>query len=331
MMAQLPGTMKAGVATPDGLEVRSVPTPSPGPTQVLVRVRAAGMNRADLNAAKGAGVATADAFGKPIGMEWAGDVVQTGKDVHTFQIGDSVMCSGAGGYAEFAVAEARRTIRLADGAPTFEEAAALPLALLTAHDAVVTHGQVATGDAVLIQGGSSAVGLMASQIAKYFGAGLVIGTSSHAIRRAKLKDFGTDRVVDCNDEHWIQQVMDATDGKGVNVIVDMVSGKTVSGSMRAAAVRARMVNVGRLGGTVGEFDFDLHAAKRIDYRGVTFRTRTPDEVFEIVKRATDDLLPAVYSRKISLPIAKIFDLSDAKEAHEYMRTNLHFGKIVLIP
>lgn len=330
-MAYLPEIMKAGVATPDGLAIQMVKRPEPTAQQVLVRVCAAGMNRADLNAAKGAGVVTADAFGRPIGMERAGEVVGVGSDVRNFQPGDMVMCFGTGGYAEFAAADAGRTIKVGVDRIGLQQAAALPLALLTAYDAVVTNGRLAAGEAILIQGASSAVGLMSSQIAKLLNASVVIGTSSNADRKSRLKDFGNDVVVDTKDERWSQQVSDATGGKGVNVIVDMVSGATVNGSMRAAAVQARMVNVGRLGGLKAEFDFDLHAARRIEYRGVTFRTRTLAEVQDIVKRAVDDLIGFVATGRLGLPIDKVYKLDDAKAAHEHMRANRHFGKIVLLP
>jgi NADPH2:quinone reductase len=330
-MASSLNMMKAGVATENGLDIREVARPRTLPHQVLVRVHAAGMNRADLNAARGAGVSTADAFGKPIGMEWAGDIVEVGTEVRDFRSGDLVMCSGSGGYAEYAVADAGRTIRLPGNRLRIEQAAVLPLALLTAHDAVVTNGRLSAGDAILIQGASSAVGLMSSQIAELLNAGIVIGTSGSPEHRSRLADFGVDVALDSRDEAWPQQVLDATGGRGVNVIVDMVSGDTVNGSMRSAAVRARMVNVGRLGGVKDEFDFDLHAAKRLEYRGVTFRTRTIEEVRDIVKRAVTDLLGFVSDGRLGLPIDRSYKLDDAQTAHEHMRANLHFGKIVLTP
>jgi NADPH2:quinone reductase len=111
----------------------------------------------------------------------------------------------------------------------------------------------------------------------------------------------------------------------------MVSGATVNGSMKAASLLGRIVNIGRLGGMKGEFDFDLHARKRIDYIGVTFRTRTLDEVREILKRMRADLWDAVAAGKITVPIDKTYPLSEAYAAHEHMRTNAHFGKILLIP
>ena len=157
--------MQAGVASESGLAVRRVQRPTPGDGQVLVQVAAAGMNRADLNAAKGAGIASRDALGKPIGMEWAGVVVGTGPGVVGFAPGDRVMCSGAGGYAEYAVADAGRTLKLDDGFD-LKKAAVLPLALLIAHDALVVNGRLKAGESVFVQGASSAVGLMTLQIAR---------------------------------------------------------------------------------------------------------------------------------------------------------------------
>jgi NADPH2:quinone reductase len=321
--------MRAGVASDEGLKVRDVARPEAGPGQVLVEVRAAGLNRADLNAAKGSGVATRDSLGKPIGMEWAGTIAETGEGVEGFARGDKVLCSGSGGYAEFAVCDARRAMPFPDDEMSFEEAAVLPLALLTMHDAIATNGRLQGGEAVLIQGASSGVGLLGLQIARHMGAGLVIGSSTNEARRARLKAFGADVVVDTNDEGWADTVLEATGGKGVDLIVDMISGPVINQSMKAACVRGRIVNVGRLGGTHAEFNFDLHAAKRLDYIGVTFRTRTPDEVAEIVRRMRADLWDAVGSGKLRLPTDKSYPLEEAAAAHSRMRANEHFGKIVL--
>lgn len=319
--------MKAGVASTRGLEVRSVPRPSPSPDQVLVRVMAAGMNRADLGAAK----ATDPSLEKPVGMEWAGEVVQLGTNVTNISVGQKVMCSGSGGYAEYAVADHGRTIPIENTSLTMEQAATLPLALLTAHDAVVTHGRLASGESILVQGASSAVGLMCLQIARHMRTGFVAGTSTNEQRRDKLKDFGANLVIDPSDENWPQQVLDATDGNGVDVVIDMVSGNTVNGNMRASSVLGRIVNVGRLGGASTDFDCDLHALKRLDYVGVTFRTRTLEEIREINRRMYADLWPAIVSGELALPVDRAFDLDDGPAAHAYMAANQHFGKIVLKP
>jgi NADPH2:quinone reductase len=321
--------MKAGVATPNGLEVRDdVPRPVPQANEVLVRVRAAALNRADLNAARGTG--GHGAVGATVGLEWAGEVVETGADVTGLKPGDRVACSGNGGYAEYAVCDWGRVIAI-PGNLDFEKAATFPIALYTLHNALMTAGRMKPGESVLIQGASSGVGLMGLQIAKEMGAKLVIGSSTNAERRARLKEFGADLAIDTTAADWPDQVLAATGGKGVDLVVDMVSGPLVVPAMRATAILGRIVNVGRLGGMKAEFDFDLHAARRIDYIGVTFRTRSLEEVREIGRLARADLLDAVTSGRLALPIDRTFRLDEAVAAQAYMRANKHFGKILLLP
>ena len=170
---------------------------------------------------------------------------------------------------------------------------------------------------------------MGLMIAKHMGSGFVIGTSTNDARRARLKEFGADLALDSCDPEWPEQAQKATGGKGVNLIVDMISGPVANQNMKAATVLGRIVNVGRLGGLRAEFDFDLHALKRIAYVGVTFRTRSVDEVREIVRRMRADLWDAVAAGKLRLPIDRIFPLAEAPAALAYMRSNAHFGKIVL--
>jgi NADPH2:quinone reductase len=321
--------MKAGVATPEGLAVRDdVPRPQPKPHEVLVKVRAAGMNRADLNAARGKG--GHGPVGAVVGLEFAGEVVEAGAEVKGIKAGDRVACSGAGGYAEYAVADWGRVIAI-PGNLDFETAATFPIALYTMHNALMTAGRLKAGESVLIQGASSGVGLMGLQIAREKGVKLVAGTSTNPERRARLKEFGADLAVDTSNPGWVDQVLAATGDKGVDLVVDMVSGPVVSQTMRATAVLGRIVNVGRLGGQKAEFDFDLHAARRIDYVGVTFRTRSLDEVREIGRLAKADLLDAITGGKIGLPIDRSFRLDEAVAAQDYMRANRHFGKILLLP
>jgi NADPH2:quinone reductase len=320
--------MKAAVATENGLEIRDIPQPKPKPFEILVKVKAAGLNRADLAAAQGRG--GHGAVGATIGLDWAGEVVEVGAETKGgFRPGDRIMCAGRGGYAEYAVCDWGRALSIPDDM-TFEHAATLPVALGTMHDALVTNGRLKIGESVLIQGASSGVGLMALQVAKLLGAKLVIGTSTNADRRARLKDFGADLAVDTKDPSWPDHVLSATNGQGVNLIIDQVSGTLVNGSMRAAAILGRIVNVGRLGGAKAEFDFDLHANRRITYIGVTHRTRSVGELREEIRAMWADLANAVRDKKLSLPVERIYPLEQAKAAHEQMRANQHFGKILLV-
>ncbi|MEM7020388.1 MAG: zinc-binding dehydrogenase, partial [Pseudomonadota bacterium] len=202
-------------------------------------------------------------------------------------------------------------------------------ALQTMHDAIVTNGRLQPGESVLIQGASSGVGILGMQIAKYLGAGIVLGSSTNEFRRQQLFDYGADAAIDTTDPAWPQQVKAATDDQGVNLIIDQVSGGVANGNMKAAAILGRIVNVGRLGGIHGDFDFNLHALKRIDYIGVTFRTRTYDEVRAINEAMRADLWNALEKRVFTIPIDKIFPLDEVIEAQAYMSGNQHFGKILL--
>ncbi|HVA13984.1 MAG TPA: zinc-binding dehydrogenase, partial [Stellaceae bacterium] len=311
------------------LEIREVPQPRPKPSEVLVKVRAIGLNRAELPGAYGSGHVRAT--GTIPGIEWAGEVVECGTEVKGVKPGDRVMCTGQGAYAEYAVADWGRTSPIPANNMSWEQAATLPTGLGTMHDAIVTNGRLQPGESILIQGASSGVGLMGLQIAKLKGAKLVIGTSTNDARRARLKEFGADLAIDTRQANWSDEVQKATEGKGINVIIDMVSASVAIENMKAAAVLGRIVNVGRLGGGRGEFDYNLHANKRIAYIGVTHRTRSMDELRAEVRNMRADLWDAVTAGKLRVPIDRVFKLDEAEAAQAHMRTNAHFGKIVMAP
>jgi NADPH2:quinone reductase len=311
--------MKAAVYGSQGLEIRELAKPQVKAGQLLVRVRYAGLNRRELTRMKGD-------EGTVPGLEFAGEVAEVGADVKGFKAGDRVMVLGGASYAEYAVAEAGQTLPLPRGV-SLEQAAALPVALMTMHDAVVTNGGLRQGEAVLVQGASAGVGLMALQIAKLRGAALVAGSSRRS--KEKLREFGADIAVSTNDADWVETLTKATGGKGVDLVIDQVSGKIFNQTQQATAIGGRIVNVGRLGGMVAEFDFNLHALRRLRYIGVTFRTRSAEQVREIARKAQADLWPALEAGKLRLPVDRVFPLQEADAAQQHMRTNSHFGKILL--
>jgi NADPH2:quinone reductase len=320
--------MKAYVYGAKGAEIIDVPKPAPKGTQVLVRVRACGLNRADLGMTKGHVHGSAGGAGSVLGMEWSGEIAEIGPEAKGVKVGDKVMGSGGAAFAEYTLADHGRLFRTPSNM-NFEDAATLPIALTTMHNAVVTNGALQPGQSVLIQGASSGVGLMALQIAKLKGARIVIGSSTNAARRGRLKEFGADLAVDSSDPGWVDQVLEATGGEGVDLIVDQVSGKVASQNLAATKIKGRIVNVGRLGGTHADFNFDLHAARRINYIGVTFRTRGIEEIREIFDEVRNDIWPAVESRQLQLPIDKLFAFDDIGKAFEHMEANRHLGKIVV--
>ena len=321
--------MQAAVLGEKGVEVRDLPKPAPKPNEVLIRVRASSLNRADLLVAMGHQHGAVGGVGARLGLECAGEVEAVGAEVSGIKAGDRVMASAPGGFAEYVVTDAGRVHRIPGNNMSYEQASCFPVALQTMHNAVVTAGRLRRGETMLMQGASAGVGLMGMQIGKLMGASLVIGTSTNPERRARLAEYGCDLALDSSDPTWPDQVKKATAGKGVDLIVDLVSAPVANQNLEATSILGRIVNVGRLGGMKGEFDFDKHALKRIDYIGVTFRTRSTEEVREINRLMRADLWPAIEAGKLSLPIHKTFRLADIAEALALMHANRHFGKVVI--
>ena len=313
--------MRALLSTTSGVKLADIAPPMPGPQDILVSVKAIGMNRIDLAALR-------DPRNQVIGMEWAGEIVELGPQVKKFRVGDRVMCTGSGAYAEFAVADAERCCPVPEGM-SWESAASLLLGLQTMHDALVTQGGFVKESSVLIQGAASCMGLIGMQMAAWMGASTVIGTSRNPAHRSELKKFGCDVAVDSSLPGWHQAVLEATRGKGASIVVDQVSGEAINECMAAAAIGGTVVNVGRLAGASGAFDFNLHALRRLSYVGVTFRTRSPEEVRTLNARMKADvvtLLPA-----ITVPLAGRFGFDQARDALACLADSRHLGKVVLMP
>jgi NADPH:quinone reductase len=320
-------SMRAIIGTSAGPDLRQIGVPSPKSSEVLVRVAAAALNRADLRMLTGDSHGSFGGNGQPLGLEWAGEIVAFGEDVTGWRVGDRVMCAGAGAFAEYAVAPQERLITVPDGLD-FIDAAVLPVSLLTMHDAIVSNGRLQAGQSVFIQGASTGVGLMGLQIAKALGAALVLGSSMTAKRRERLGAFGADVVIDTSSADWHEAVIAATDG-GVDVLIDQVAGDLINQNMMCTRIGGRIVNVGRVGGEAGQVDFNLHALRRLHYVGVTFRTRSDAEVAEVVRSAVADLGPLLQADRLRLPIDTVFPLAQAQAAFAKMSENRHFGKIVL--
>lgn len=311
------------------LEVRKVPKPEPGEAEVVVRVRAAGANRADLSLSVGHFKGAGTALAAPVaGLEFAGEVAEVGAKVSGVKVGDRVMAMGQGAFAEYARIDHRLLIPV----PTtfsWEEAAAAPVAFMTMHDAVVTNGRLQAGESVLVQGATSGVGIAAFQIARLKGAKPVIGTSTSDTKLATLKGWGLDLGINSKTDDVVKRVAEATGGKGADLVIDMLGGPVINQNMQAAAVKGRIVDVGRMGGLKGEIDLDLHSLKRISFIGVTFRTRSVEEIRTIIQLMVADIWPAVTAGQVKLPIDRVFPLEKIADAYAHMRANAHLGKIVI--
>ena len=321
--------MRAVTVIEGGVNISDVEIPKPKNNEVLVKVFSCGLNRADLMVADGGAHGSAGGSGTIVGMEFSGEVVEFGNDVTNLSVGDRVMCSGTSAWAEYAVTDWGRVIKIPDNNMDFITASTLPIALGTMHNAIVTAGEFLKGQSILIQGASSGVGLMGLQIAKNLEAKMIIGTSTKPEKFDRLKQLGADIVVNSKDPKWSDKVLDKTNGEGVDLIIDQLSGYTVNQNMLATKITGNIINVGRLAGGPSEFNCDIHALRRINYKGVTFRTRSLDEIRNVFANMWNDLSSMVSNGNLSMPIEKVFDFNDVSQALSHMRDNKHFGKLIL--
>ena len=322
--------MKAVTLGNNGIEIKNLKEPSPSSQQILVKVKSCGLNRSDLLETQGQSFGHTGEDDKIIGGEFAGEVVEIGSEVRELKIGDNVMCRGGSGWAEYAVAHSKRSIIFNKDEVSWEQAASIQGNMQTMHDAIVTNGNFKIGQSVFIQGASSGVGIMGMQIAKALGASLVIGSSTNQEKLSKLTDYGADVSIDTSENDWLEQILNVTEGKGVDILVDMLSGDFVSKNMEATKINGHLINIGRLAGMSGNFDYDLHAKRRLHYIGTTGRTRTLNENLEVARAANHDLWDFVSMGKIRHVIFKTFPLAEAKNALNLMNNNSHFGKIILL-
>ena len=323
-------TIKAVTLGNNGIEIKNLPEPIPGNQQILVKVKSCGINRSDLLETQGQFFGHTSGDTKIIGGEFAGEVVQLGEGVDNLKIGDNVMCRGGSGWAEYALANSKRSIKFNLHNFSWEQAASIQGNMQTMHDAIVTNGNFVVGQSVFIQGASSGVGLIGLQIARALGAGKILGSSTNKSKLSKLSNYGADVLINTSNEDWLDDVLKATNGEGVDILIDMLSGDYVNKNMKATKINGYLINIGRLAGMNGPFDYDLHAKRRLHYVGTTGRTRSVAENCEVAKVANDDLWEHVINGKIRHVIFKSFPLTEAKDALNIMNNNKHFGKLILL-
>jgi len=318
------------VPGPDGAtrELREVPEPAVSSGHVVVSVRAAGTNRGELirGAALRAGASAAKPA--PAGTEFAGEIASVGPGVSGWKAGDRVMGRAVGSYAEFVTAAARALMRIPDGL-SWAEAAAIPNVYVTAHDALVTNAAVAAGEAVMVTAAPSGVGTAALQIARHLAASPVIATTRSAGKATALRALGAHEVIDVTKTGWVDAVMTATSGNGVDVIIDHVGGPMLADNITVLALKARLVSVGRNAGRVGDCDLDEIARKRASIIGVTFRTRSSDEALACSERFAAHLLPAFATGALKPVLDRTFPFDRLRDAHAHMLSDTQIGKIVL--
>ncbi|SOZ38473.1 zinc-binding dehydrogenase [Cupriavidus neocaledonicus] len=315
------------VPGPEGgkVEVQDIPVPAAAAGQVLVRVRAAGLNRGEINQAKE--LRSGDTI--TTGVEFAGEVAEVGEGVNGWRVGDRVMGHGRGCQAEYVVADPMALIPVPDGL-SWIDAAAFPNVFITAHDALVTNGRLVAGESVLVNGASGGVAMAAIQIASLMGARPVIASSRSAAKLDKISQFGVDVGIDASRDDQVEAVLAATGNKGVDIIIDTVGGPVFEANMQSLAVKGRLVNIARLGSATAQIDLTQLWLKRLQLIGVTFRTRTEQERLECIQACARDMLPFLRAGRVRLPIDRTFALTDIDAAHAYMKQDQHVGKIVLL-
>lgn len=304
--------------------MQEIPVPAVEAGQVLVRVRASGLNRGEINQARELRAGSA----VTLGVEFAGEVAAIGEAVAGWRVGNRVMGHGRGCQAEYVLANPRALMPIPDSL-SWIEAAAFPNVFITAHDAVVTNGQLRGRESVLINGASGGVAVAAIQIASLLGAKPVIAASRSAAKLERLTQFGVDVGIDASWQSQVEAVMAATNDRGVDLIIDTVGGTVLEANMQSLAIKGRLVNIARLGSNKGELELSLLWLKRLKLIGVTFRTRTERERLECVQACARDLLPFLRDRRIHLPVDRTFPIESIGEAHAHMLRDQHVGKIIL--
>jgi NADPH2:quinone reductase len=311
---------------PEGgrIEIQDIAVPAAGPGQVLVRVRASGLNRGEITQAHDR------RSGEPItvGVEFAGEIAAVGAGVRGWKEGDRVMGHGRECQAQYVVADALAIMPI-PASLGWIEAASFPNAFVTAHDAVVTNGQLKKGESVLVNAASGGVAWAALQIASLSGAKPVMATSRSAAKLDKLYEYGVDVGIDTSKESLLDGILRATDKRGVDLIVDMVGGPVFEDNVKGLAVGGRLVNIARLGGATAQIDLSLLWLKRLKLIGVTFRTRSEQERLACVQACARDVLPWLQEGRIRWAIHRTFPLDEIHAAHAYMMRGEHSGKIVL--
>jgi NADPH:quinone reductase len=293
------------------LELRELPTPQPGPNQLLVKIHASSLNRGEFLGGLGAA--------KPAGQEAAGEVSASG---------EKVMGRCVGGFAEYGLMDKSDAIPVPPNL-SWEQAGAIPLAFMVVHDMLVAQGALKPGEWLLVTGISSGVGVAALQAAKAIGA-RVIGTSGSAEKLAKLKTLGLDLAIPTRKPEFHQQVMEATGGKGADLVVNNVGGTVFAECIRCLAYQGRLATVGYLDRTMkAEIDLDALHAKRLRLFGVSNKHRSAEQRASTVRGVVTDFLPYFADGRIAPLIDRVFPFERLAEAKAYMESDAHLGKVAI--
>jgi putative PIG3 family NAD(P)H quinone oxidoreductase len=312
---------------PEVLRVEPMPVPSPGPTEILIRVAAAGVNRPDLLQRAGLYPSPKGAS-EILGLEVAGTVHAVGSEVTRWKPGDRVCAlTPGGGYAEYALVDASNTLPVPAGL-SLEEAAAIPETFFTVWHNVFERGALKSGETLLVHGGGSGIGTTAIMLGKAFGA-TVLTTAGSEEKCEACRRLGADRAINYREEDWVSAVKEATGQRGADVILDMVGGPYIAKNYQAAAVDGRIASIAFLQGSRVEIDYMRLMLKRLTHTGSTLRSQPVEAKGRIAAQLEEKVWPLLAEGKCRPLIHGRYPLAEVAQAHELMESNAHIGKIVL--
>ena len=325
--------MRAVVITrpggPEVLELRDVARPVPKRREVLVRVRATALNRADTLQRQGRYPAPPGSAADVPGLEIAGEVAELGPDAGRWKVGDRVFgIIGGGGYAEYAALHEDELARVPPKL-SWDEAAAVPEVFMTAHDALITQGRMTRGESVLVHAVGSGVGLAAVQLVRAFG-GVCYGTARTADKIERARDFGLrDGALIRDPAEVVGHVSRWTEGRGVAVILDLVGGGYATANVECAAARGRIIVIGLLAGRSATLNLGAVLSKRLMVQGTTMRSRSRPEKIAATQAFERDVLPLLERGEVKPTVDRVFSMDEIRDAHALMESNETFGKLVI--
>ena len=327
----LPTSMRAVEITqpgkPEVLKIGTRPVPQPKAGEVLIQVAAAGVNRPDVMQRTGHYPVPPGASDIP-GLELAGSIVALGEGVKDWRVGDAVTALvQGGGYAEYCTAPAPQCLPIPKGMSPVE-AASLPETFFTVWSNVFDRAGLKPGESLLVQGGSSGIGVAAIQMVKALGH-TVFATAGSAEKCAACVKLGADRAINYRTEDFVEVVREATAGKGVDVILDMVGGDYVERELKCLADDGRIAVIAFLGGTKATLNLSDILRRRLTISGSGLRPRPVEFKGAIAKKLREWIWPLIESGRIKAIVHKTFPLAEAARAHELMESSAHIGKIVL--
>jgi len=326
--------MRAAVITrpggPEVLEIHDVDTPRVGADDVLVRIHASGLNRADVHQRMGGYPAPAGSPADVPGLEYAGEVLDVGAAVRDFRAGDRVFgIAGGGTHAEMIAIPARTVARIPSGL-SWTDAGAIPEAFVTAHDALVTQAGLRSGERVLIHAVGSGVGLAAVQVARAVGA-IPFGTSRTPDKIDRAMPFGLERGVALRDPKALPEIVREWAPHGIDVVLDLVGGAYTPASIETLATRGRHMLVGLVAGASATLDLRRLLHKRVSLIGTVLRARTVDEKAAATSAFSRDLAALFESKALRAVVDRVYKLDEIGDAHRRMESNESFGKVVVVP